>query len=622
VRLLAELKRRNVIRVGLAWLALAWLILAMCALLFPALGLPIEALRWMVLLFLLGLPPVLLLAWRYELTPSGFRVDRGDRGDNPQQAITARRLELLIVVMVLAALSLALLRQFIDQARPRPESAPVTLQAPAPPPAPPRPAGPVDPHSLAVLPFANTGPNEKDGYFADGLSEELLNVLARIDGLKVTSRTSAFAFRDSALPIPEIAARLGVAYVVEGAVRRDGEQIRISVQLIDVQADQPVWAEIYQRQLVEIFRVQEDISQAIADALSDTLGVRRVTVADATADLEAYETYLRGLQLFAQRGASLRAARELLEQAVARDPDFADAWAVLAATWYVWRAYAREPEGVDTLGRAEWAASKALAIRPQHAGALAVSARIAADRGDRLRHDELIEEALALDPNQANTLVWQGLGLFEAGRIEEARRIFAEARALDPLSGLPVGWLGIATGLRGDQGEARALLQQGHALGWRGPASRGLFFLAWNAGDGADPGRAFLDWLHDDDSMPGPMRELARTLAPALSDRSQLAAAQARLLQAAAAEPGLPWADLLQVFELPDAALDHALHTPARDNQTLLFNLWYPQFRSFREHPRFPEYARRQGLEAYWRQKGPPDGCALPVGAESVLRCK
>lgn len=620
MRLLAELKRRNVIRVGLAWLALSWLLLAMCALLFPALGLPIEALRWMVYALLLGLPLVLLLAWRYELTPSGFRVDRGEGRDNPQQPITARRLDAMIVVVVLAALSLALLKQFIDQARPTTAPA-VEATQPAEPPLPPAPAGPVDPLSLAVLPFVNTGPDANDSYFADGLSEELLNVLARIDGLKVTSRTSAFAFRDRSLKVGQIAAQLGVAHVVEGAVRRDGEQIRISVQLIDVRSDQPTWAQVYQRQLVEIFRVQEEISQDIADALAATLGVRRVEVADATTDLEAYESYLRGRQLFAQRGSNLLAARELLEQAVARDPQFADAWAVLAATWYVWRAYLPEPKGVDTLDQAERSADKALAIRPQHPGALAVSARIAGDRGDRLRHAELIEQAVRLAPNNANTRVWQGLGLFEVGQIEAARQSFAQARALDPLSGLPVGWLGIATALRGDLEEGRELLRQAHALGWRGPASRALFFTASNESEAAQPSQAFLDWLHDDDSMPGGMRELARTLAPALADRTQLAAAQVRLLEAVAAEPGLPWADLLQVFELPDAAIDSALKRSAQDGQTQLFALWYPQFRSFLEHPRFPEFARLHGLDAYWQERGAPDGCRLEPGAERVLRC-
>ncbi|MGE4073304.1 MAG: hypothetical protein AB7E72_19205 [Lysobacterales bacterium] len=623
MRLLAELKRRNVIRTGVAWLALSWLLVAMCALLFPALELPIEALRWLILGLLLAGVPVLLLSWRYELTPTGFRVDRGTNHDNPQRPITARRLDQMIVIVVLAALSLSLMRQFIDQAKPDADStAPAVSSAPPLPAAPARPAPTVDSHSLAVLPFVNMSQDAADNYFADGLSEELLNVLARVDGLKVTSRTSSFVFRDSQLAGGEIAAQLGVAYLLEGSVRRDGDEVRISTQLIDARTDQHVWSQTYQRRLVEIFRVQEEISQSIADALADSLGVRRIEVADATSDLEAYEAYLRGRQLFAQRGANLPAARELLEQAVARDPQFADAWGTLAATWYVWRSYAPEPAGINTLVQAEIAANKALAIRALHPGALAVSARIAGDRGDRLRHAELIEQALMLAPNNANTRVWQGLGQFEVGHIEEALASFAAAQKLDPLSGLPMGWLGIATDLRGDHSGGRELLVRAHALGWRGPSSRALFFLASNTDAGSDRTQAYLDWLHDDDSLPTSMRELARSLAPALTDPTQLPDAQQRLLEAVKAEPDLEWAHLLQVYGLTDAALDNALGNKTEGIQTLLFSLWYPQFRSFREHPRFPEFARQHGLSAYWSKLGPPDGCTLGGEGGDELRCE
>lgn len=617
---LAELKRRNVFRIGLAWLALSWLLVAMCALLFPALGLPIDALRWIILGLLTALLPLLLLAWRYEWTPTGFRVDDGSHSPNPQREITARRLNQAIVVLVLGALSLALIRQFIDQARPTPEPlVPQTLAQENQPAARKPPPAPVDPHSMAVLPFINMSEDASNAYFADGLSEELLNVLARIPGLKVTSRTSSFVFRDSKLPLDEIASQLGVAHLLEGSVRRQDEQVRINVQLIS-RGGEHIWAETYDRRLVEIFRVQEDISQAIADALVDSLGVRQVKVAAPTKDLEAYEWYLRGRQLFAQRGANLPAARDLLERAVAQDAQFADAWAALAGTWYVWPSYSAEPEGIDTMARAEETADRALAIQADHPGALAVSARIAADRGDRLRHRELIEQALALEPSSANSRLWQGLGLFEVGHIEQARESFLLAQRLDPLSGLQLGWLGIASDLRGDRVGARKLLRQAHALGWRGPASRALYFIE-SSTEGADANQAFLNWLHDDDSIPERQRELARTLAPALSDPTQLASAQQQLLAATQAAPDADWTILLQVFGLTDAAIASALDDETWHSQSAMFSLWYPQFRSFREHPRFMEFARRQGLAAYWDKLGPPDGCQFSGGDQPSLDC-
>ncbi len=618
--LLTELKRRNVIRVGLAWLALSWLLLAMSSLLFPALGLPITALRWMILALVAAWIPVLLLSWRYELTSHGVRVDRGPGGDNPLQAITGKRLDQMTVVIVLAALSLSLIRQFINQTAP-PTPTAVTVATPAPAP-PPRPPGPVDPHSIAVLPFANLSPSADDAYFADGLSEELLNVLAQIEGLKVTSRTSSFAFRDRSPGLREIAAQLGVASLLEGSVRRQGDAVRISVQLIDAANDRQRWSETYDRQLIDIFRLQEEISQATADALAESLGVRQVKVMTATNDLEAYEWFLRGRQLFAQRGANLPAARELLERAVERDPHFVDAWAALAGTWYVWRSYVAEPAGVSTLDMSAMTAAKALALNPQHPGALAVSARLAADGGDRLRHAELIGKALALEPNNANTWLWQGLGLFEVGHIEAAHASFVQAQKLDPLSGLQLGWLGITTALRGDRAAAQAMLQRSHALGWRGPAGRAMFFLAHSAGDDSDPTQAYLDWLHDDDGMPQAQRDVARTLASALTDPTQHSHAQQVLRKAADAEPDLEWAALLQVFGSTDAAVASSLRADPERTQALLFTLWYPQFRDFRQHPRFFEFAARHGLSAYWTEHGPPDACTLSPLPVMQLQCE
>lgn len=612
---LAELKRRNVIRVGVAWLALSWLLAAMGALLFPALGLPVAGVRWILLPCLAAWLPVLYLAWRYQLGPGGVVRDRGVEHDTPQREFTARRLDLLIAVVVLAALSLALIRQFISEVAPTPSApaaSPVAVAVVVPPAA-------IDPHSLAVLPLANLSPEISDSYFADGLSEELLNVLARIDGLKVTSRTSSFMFRDQAIDSREIATRLGVAYLLEGSVRRQGEDLRISVQLVEAATDTQRWSATFERRIDDIFRVQEEIAQSVADALVTSLGVRQVQVAAPTSDLRAYEWYLRGRQLFAQRGSNLAVARELLERAVERDPRFADAWATLAATWYVWRSYAPAPAGIDTLARAEAAAARALAINPRHPTALAVSARLAGDAGDRLRHAELIKQALALEPNNANSWLWQGLGLLEVGHIQAAHASFTQAQQLDPLSGLHLGWLGISTALQGDLQAGVDMLRRAHGMGWRGPASRALFFLT----DPADAAisKAYSDWLHDDDGMPAAQRELARGLTSALSDPAELPSARQRLLAAARDEPALEWSVLLQTFGQDEAALAHALLTERASTQTLLFNLWYPQFRSFREHKQFAEVAKRHGLLAYWQQHGAPDGCFLVRSEAGLLSC-
>lgn len=598
-----DARQRHVVRAGLAWLALAWLTAAIANLLFPALGLPMIASRWLIFGLLGGFFVVLVLAWRTAGTASAESEHREHR---------ARRLDQATVVLVLAALSLSLLHQFLRPYAERRETPAVavapTKSAP--------PAIPIDPHSIAVLPFANLSPDPDDAYFADGLAEELRNVIARIDGLKVTSRSSSFQFRDGSTGAGEIAKRLGVAYLLEGSVRRQDEDVRITVQLVDAASERQLWSNTYERDLGDIFGVQQEISQAVADALADSLGVREVQVSPSTQDLQAYEQYLRGRQLFMQRGATLPAARGLLEQAVERDPDFADAWAALAGTWYVWRAYAPDPAGVDTFLEAEKASARALKLDPEHAAALAVAARIAADRGDRLREAELIGRSLALAPNDANTWLWKGLGQYEAGLVGAAHASFLQARQLDPLSGLHIGWVGITTP---DRNTRTALLQEAHALGWRGPASRALLLDTLRAGD--DATAAYEAWLHDDDSLPVRQRAFARSLAPALVDAARLPAAQQRLRQAIAADPGLEWALLLQLFGLTDEAIDAALRTDAGSAQVLRLNLWQDEFASFRAHPRFREWAQREGLLDYWRRYGAPDGCRLGEAPEPVLGC-
>ena len=600
MRAFARLRRRHVLRVGLGWLALSWLLVAIANMLFPALQVPVSAVRWLLAGLLVAWPLVMLWGWtQLPEVGSGAAADASDPGTR-----LAHRIDQATVVLVLAALSLSLLHQFIRSHAPDPVAEPAPTAV-----APPLPARAVDPHSLAVLPFGNLSPNADEAYFADGLSDELLNVLARVPGLRVTSRSSSFVFRDSDLGAREIAARLGVAYLLSGSVRRQGEDVRISAQLTDAGDDRQVWANAYDRRLADIFAVQEEIAQAITDALASSLGVRRVEVQPPTADLEAYELYLRGRQLFAQRGANLPAARELLERAVERDPRFADAWAALASTWYVWVSYAAAPPGIDTARRAAEAAATALVLAPGHPGALAVQGRLAVEAGDPLLARELIARALEREPSNANTRLWQGLGRFEVGHVEAAQESFLEARRLDPLSGLTVGWSGIGTALSGEHAKGEALLRQAHELGWRGPASRALFLLADADPDHPERARRYLDWLHDDETLSAAQRELGRGLVDALTDPGQLDAAQAALRAAVQAAPQQEWTTLLDVFGLTDEALAFALDPAGSGQLTLRLSLWYPRFERFRAHPRFRELAEARGLLAYWRVHGGPDDC-------------
>lgn len=612
-------------RAGLAWLALAWLLTAIADLLFPAFGFPDEVVRWLIIGLALALLPVTAFAWLFRLTPGGIRLRRGPQGDDPVNTRAGRRTDQLTIVLLLLAVGFSAVKQFVLPQRVTPEArveAPAPAPLPAPDPDPPAPPGPVDPRSIAVLPFTNLSPDPENAYLADGMAEEILNVLARVEGLKVASRTSSFSLRDQRLGSREIGRRLGVAHVLDGSVRRQGEQLRITAQLVAAATDQQLWSGSFDRQLTDIFSLQEEIAQAITDALADILGVRTVEVRQATADLQAYELYLRGRQLFAQRGTNLAAARELLERAVARDPRFAEAWATLAGALYVTPSYTFELSGEDAVARARAAAERALRLLPDQPDALAVSGRIAAERGDRVAAAELIERALRADPNNANSWTWRGLGLIEGGHIGAARAAFEQAVQLDPLSGIHVGWLGAAQLFGGDHAAAEANLQRAHALGWRGPASFIRLKLALAGVPGTDVARRFEEWLHDDGRIAAAHRATHEAVWPAIQDPAGREAARVAIDAAVASWPENEWAHLYLLAGLPGEAIAEALRPKPVSGQILLMLIWSSVDIAFREHPRFMELAAQDGLTAFWDRYGDPDFCRRVAGPPPRMECE
>ncbi|MFU8895260.1 MAG: hypothetical protein ACNA8J_02615 [Gammaproteobacteria bacterium] len=616
----AELKRRNVFRAGLAWLALSWLSIEIAARLFPALGFPETAIRWLIIGCALALLPIMLFAWLFQLTPQGLRRDRGPQTETPENARSARRTDQLIIVLLLLALASSAVSRFVLPEREAPPEAVAPVERG--PLRPMAPAGPVDPRSVAVLPFDSLSPDGGDDWFALGMAEELLNVLARVEGLRVSSRTSSFAFHGSTLGTRAIARRLGVAHLVDGSVHRVGDRIRISAQLTEAASDTLLWTAAFERDFRDVFTLQEEIAQAVADALADSLGVREVQVQAPTADLAAYELYLRGRQLFAQRGSALPGARQLLTEAVELDPEFAGAWATLAGAWYVSPSYSQEIDAQEALRRASESAARALALDPNEVTALAVQARLAAERGDRLAAASLVERALALAPNDANTWVWQGLGQLEAGHLRAARESFERAQALDPLSGLAVGWTGVTTALQGEVQAGEALLREAHGLGWVGPARFSLLKLALTEGPGEAAARRFQDWVREDPRIPDVLRPAHLALEPGFRDPAARDQAVQALHEAAAVDPGYSWASVLLMLGAHEAALDEALSDKDASGWIFLLNLWFPQDRAFREQPGFMALAERSGLVEYWRAHGEPDHCRLLEAPTTRLECQ
>ena len=303
--------------------------------------------------------------------------------------------------------------------------------------------------SIVVLPFVNMSNDPEQEFFSDGLSEELLNVLAQIKDLRVISRTSAFAFKGKDVDIPTIAEQLDVTHVLEGSVRKAGDNIRITAQLIEVSTDSHLWSDAYNRKLENVFEIQEEISKSIATELQVTLGTSGQQ-GKPTENLEAFQLFLRGRHLYQNRGKEqLARAIELLKQAVELDPGFSEAWANLAAANYVY-GFSREDDFEAYYKAGQHAARRAIDIDPDNGFAHAVLGL--AHIGELAWEDGMREYDLAirLNPNETNSLLWKAISLLSLGYVEDALALIHEAEKLDPVFTNLHNWLFLAYAVKGD----------------------------------------------------------------------------------------------------------------------------------------------------------------------------
>ncbi len=300
---------------------------------------------------------------------------------------------------------------------------------------------PEGPYAIAVMPFVDLSANGDQEYFGDGISEEVLNVLTAVDELDVTSRTTAFSLKGQNLSVPEIAERLNVNYIVEGSVRSSGNRIRITAQLIDARNDNHLWSENYDRELTDIFAIQDDISQQIADALRIELMGGTVGSVAPTSNMEAYALYLQGHQLFLNRGTmgvennidNIERAIELLEQAVELDPRFADAWADLATSYIVMPSY-YDPDysSARVVPLATEAADRAIEINPELSQAWAVRGLVSLNLLNFEESESAILRATTLNSRNATAWLWQGLHFAAVGNQNKALEAIEVALNLAP----------------------------------------------------------------------------------------------------------------------------------------------------------------------------------------------
>jgi TolB-like protein/Flp pilus assembly protein TadD len=447
-QLFAELKRRKVFRVAAVYGAVAFGLIQVADPLAGVLDLPETFLPFVVGLLLLGFPLALVLAWAFEVTPDGVqRTERalpdelaGIIAGSARERWPAPLLGLLGLVALLAGAWWAGIRMAGREAgsanasNVRPDSLQLAFAE----------ASDDDRPSIAVLPFLDMSPQGNQQYFSDGMTEEILNTLAKIHEIKVAARTSAFAFRGRDLDMRAIGDSLGVHYLIEGSVRKAGDQLRITAQLIDSSDGSHVWSESYDRRMDDVFAIQTEIAGAVAKQLRVPLGLEDPNqLVTPTEDLEVYDLYLAARGRMRQRGPSLREARHLFEAAISRDSSWAPAWAGLAevaelSQWYPgsWEEERSEPGARLALRRALMATAVTAAERALSLDSTLASAHVALGSvfRNRRRWDRSESEyrsALALDPDNAEAYQQYAEMLLGMGRIAEARIAARRAVMLD-----------------------------------------------------------------------------------------------------------------------------------------------------------------------------------------------
>ena len=367
----AELIRRSVYPVVAAYAVIAWILLQIGEVTFEPLGVPEWTMTALVVIVIIGFPVAVVLAWMFDTTPSGIRRDS--------------------------------------------KSTPIEYQTD-------------DAPSIAVLPFADMSPDKDQGYFCEGVAEEILNALTKIQRLHVVARTSAFRYRDVGGDIREIGRQLGVKTILEGSVRKSDERLRVTAQLINVEDGYHIWTKTFDRELQDIFAIQDEIATCIAESLLDTLTPVKTT---SSQDVVAYEYYLRGRQFFNRfRKVDLEFARQMFRQAIEIDPDFALAWAGYADS-SAFRIMYVDPDS-SCCAEASEASKRALQLEPNLAEAHASRglAHLVAEEFELAEAE--FDKALELNPRLFEAYYYYGRARFHQGDMQKAAELFASAAEVNP----------------------------------------------------------------------------------------------------------------------------------------------------------------------------------------------
>jgi TolB-like protein len=596
-----RVREHKIVQWGLAYLGVALALAHGQELVAQAFGWPELVGRALISLLVVGFPVALTLAWYH-----------GHRG---LRRFTAGEATIIALLLLIGAGLLTILVHGPEKSEAVTAQA-VAIKAAATP-------APLNTKAIAVLPFDNMSGDAGQDYFCDGISEEIMDALVRLPGMKVIGRTSSFAFKGKNADLRTIGEKLGVANLVQGSVRREGNRVRIDVQLVHAGDGTEVWSQSFDRNLSDILKLQDDIAQAVAQKLSG--GAEAATgpaQTAATTNGPAYGKYLEGKTLFDKGDIdSMNSGIKALEEAVALDPGLAPAWAELAKAYGFQYLYDKNLTFAQASARVAAARSRALALDPDSVTALLAVPGNAEMRYRWIAYDALVRKVLAANPNNIEALIAYVNLLVESGRMRAALPYAKQVYSLDPLSSRAAGFNGYLLYLTGQRAEGKALVDQALAL-------NPMDFIPRFLREGIELGEGNMAAAVADARFllqHGAYNEAERkfggqVIALALAgDKKGLAALIAQSL--APAHAGTLRTDWLDLDRWAMAAGDAKLaaaamleETTRPENRFSLLWRWTPLFAPARAQPDFKTVIEMQKLPDYWRSRGWADVCA-PVGA-------
>jgi TolB-like protein len=421
-----ELKRRNVIRVALLYLVASWLILQVADVGISLLGLPVSTGRIVFLFLAIVFPLVLIFSWVFEITPEGVKRESEVAKSHSITATTGRRLDKAVVAVSIVAISVFAIDRFLPRDITGLEEGIAEQGITSP-----------QGRSIAVLPFTNLSDTDGDDYFVDGLTDELLNLLVQIPDLKVAAKTSSFSFRGEGSDVVDIANKLRVTHVLEGSVRKSGDRLRISAQLVSADDGYRIWSQSWDRTLTDVFEIQDEIAAAVVSSLRITMATDVPT--SRVTDPETYSLYLKAK---ASGGLNTRMgfeeATRLLVRALAIDPEYPAAWNELANVQMnqAGQKFLEPEEGFEQARRS---AERSLSLDPGNGRALSALGWIAMYWDwDFPEATKLLREARRQSPGNASVLNALAVLVEKFGRPDEAEALFREAIEHDPVSIAPL----------------------------------------------------------------------------------------------------------------------------------------------------------------------------------------